>query len=215
MKAKAVSLKSDTRKRATTVEGNEVKGQLFQIPLNTLQSESDTHTLPSWPKGLRSKTKDWQREMREARKTTMGVSNLKPNSKFKKKAIELLRNATREKPKMVKQREGSFNMSQRQSYGSKMHDYQTSIMSTHSQIDDTLHTANSKFFNKRTEQIPLKGRAALMTNVNTPEINFAPHIQKHGTARIPTKPDLKKSYDDNNTESLNSTTLAQVIKKSR
>lgn len=54
-----------------------------------------------------------------------------------------------------------------------------------------------------------------MTNVNTPEINFAPHIQKHGTARIPTKPDLKKSYDDNNTESLNSTTLAQVIKKSR
>ena len=113
MKAKAVSLKSGSRKRTTTVEGNEVKGQLFQIPLNTLQSESDTHTLPSWPKGLRSKTKDWQREIREARKTTMGVSHLQPNSKFKKKAIELLRNATREKPKMVKEKEVYFNNSQR------------------------------------------------------------------------------------------------------
>ena len=67
------------RKRAVTVEGNEIKGHLFQMPLETESQDSDSHTIPSWPTGIKSKTKDWQREIREARKTTMGFSHLKPN----------------------------------------------------------------------------------------------------------------------------------------
>ena len=91
-----MSLKSvDSRKRAYTTEGNEIKGQLFQMPLDSQSQESDAHTIPSWPTGLKSKTKDWQREIREARKTTMGFSHLKPNQKFRQKAVEVLKNATR------------------------------------------------------------------------------------------------------------------------
>ena len=49
----------DSRKRAMTTEGNEIKGQLFHMPIESNSKDSDAHTIPSWPTGLKSKTKDW------------------------------------------------------------------------------------------------------------------------------------------------------------